>query len=144
MKTLIKSFAVVALLGISSLTMAESNPKKVIVNLSTAELAIDNYVSAFTEGNSDFADHLFTKDFVQKIDAVQSKENSKSEVIKFLKKQKGELMNCQTSTEMIEETSSYAIAKVIQKFENFTRIDFITLEKTGSDWKIAKAVSTYK
>jgi len=52
-----KTFAAAALIAVSTLTMAAgkpevSNPKKVVVNLSTADLAIDHYIAVMTAGQS--------------------------------------------------------------------------------------------
>ena len=95
MKTLAKTFAEAALIAVSTFTMAAAKPagdnsKKAVVNLSTADLAIDHYVAVMTEGQSAGVEQLFTSDFNQKVQAAEAKINSRSEVISFLKKQKGE------------------------------------------------------
>ena len=48
MKTLVKTFLAAALIAVSTCTMA-ADPGKTL-NLSTADLAIDSYVSVITEG----------------------------------------------------------------------------------------------
>lgn len=97
MRTLAKIFAAAALIAVSTFTMAAdnpevANPKKAVVNLSTADLAIDYYVAVMTEGQSAGVQQLVTADFSQKFQASEVKTNSRSEVISFLKMQKGELL----------------------------------------------------
>jgi hypothetical protein len=41
---------------------------------------------------------LFTIDFSQKVQASEDKTNSRSKVISFLKKQKGEQLNCKQAS----------------------------------------------
>jgi hypothetical protein len=65
-------------------------------------------------------------------------------VVKSLKKQKGEKLNCTVSTGIIEESADYMVAKVTLKFENFTKTDLVTLERVGNDWKVSKSINSYK
>ena len=149
MKTLAKTFAAAALIAVSTFTMAAgkpevSNPKKAVVNLSTADLAIDHYVAVMTEGQSAGVEQLFTSDFKQKVHATTDKTNSRSEVIYFLKKQKGEQLNCKTSTNIVQESADYMIAKVTMQFEGFTKTDLVTLVNDGGNWKISQSINSYK
>jgi len=149
MKTLAKTFAAAALIAVSTFTMAAgkpevANPNKAVVNLSTADLAIDHYVAVMTEGQSAGVEQLFTSDFKQKVHASEDKTNSRSEVISFLKKQKGEQLNCKTSTTIVEQSRDYMVAKVTQQFEGFTKTDLITLVNDGSNWRVSQSINTYK
>ncbi|MCW2263996.1 MULTISPECIES: nuclear transport factor 2 family protein [Sphingobacterium] len=149
MKTLAKTFAAAALIAVSTFTMAAGKPvgdnsKKAVVNLSTADLAIDHYVAVITEGQSAGVEQLFTSDFKQKVHASEDKTNSRSEIISFLKKQKGEQLNCKTSTIIVEQSSDYMVAKVTQQFEGFTKTDLITLVNDGGNWKVSQSINTYK
>ncbi|MEN5059097.1 nuclear transport factor 2 family protein [Sphingobacterium kitahiroshimense] len=149
MRTLAKTFAAVALIAVSTFTMAAgkpevANPKKAVVNLSTADLAIDHYVAVMTEGQSAGVEQLFTSDFSQKVHASEDKNNSRSEVISFLKKQKGEQLNCKTSTTIVQESADYMIAKVIMQFEGFTKTDLVTLVNDEGDWKVSQSINSYK
>jgi len=149
MKTLAKTFAAAALIAVSTFTMAAgkpevANPKKAVVNLSTADLAIDHYVAVMTEGQSAGVEQLFTSDIKQKVHASEDKTKSRSEVISFLKKQKGEQLNCKTSTTIVEQSRDYMVAKVTQQFEGFTKTDLITLVNDGSNWRVSQSINTYK
>ena len=149
MKTLAKTFAAAALITVSTFTMAAgkpevSNPKKAVVNLSTADLAIDHYVAVMTEGHSAGVEQLFTSDFSQKVQASEYKTNSRSEVISFLKKQKGEQLNSKTSTTIVQESVDYMIAKVTMQFEGYTKTDLVTLVNDEGNWKVSQSINSYK
>ena len=148
MKTLVKTFAAAALIAVSTFAMAAEGPgakaTKANVNLSTADLALDHYVALTTEGESAGVEQLFAEDFNQKIQASNAQNHSRSAVVKLLKKQKGEKLNCTVSTDIIEESADYMVAKVTLKFENFTKTDLVTLERVGNDWKVSKSINSYK
>ncbi|WP_341832794.1 nuclear transport factor 2 family protein [Sphingobacterium thalpophilum] len=148
MKTLVKTFAAAALIAVSTFAMAAEGPgakaTKTNVNLSTADFALEHYVAVTTKGESAGVEQLFAEDFNQKIQASNAQSNSRSEVVKSLKKQKGEKLNCTVSTAIIEESADYMVAKVTLKFENFTKTDLVTLERVGNDWKVSKSINSYK
>ncbi|UPZ35270.1 nuclear transport factor 2 family protein [Sphingobacterium sp. PCS056] len=149
MNTLAKTFAAAALIAVSTFNMAAAKPAgdnstKATVNLSTADLAIDHYVAVMTEGQSAGVEQLFTTDFSQKVHASEDKTNSRSEVISFLKKQKGEQLNCKTSTTIVQESADYMIAKVTMQFDGFTKTDLVTLVNDGGNWKISQSINSYK
>ena len=148
MKTLVKTFAAAALIAVSTFAMATEGPgakaTKANVNLSTADLALDHYVAVTTEGESAGVEQLFAEDFNQKIQATNAQSNSRSAVVKLLKKQKGEKLNCTVSTDILEESADYMVAKVTLKFENFTKTDLVTLERVGNDWTVSKSINSYK
>ena len=149
MKTIAKTFAAAALIAVSTLTMAAGKPagdnsKKATVNLSIADLAIDHYVAVMTEGQSAGVEQLFTSDFNQKVHASNDHTNSRSEVISFLKKQKGEQLNCKTSTTIVEQSSDYMLAKVTMQFDGFTKTDLVTLVNDGGNWKVSQSINSYK
>ncbi|MNT55290.1 hypothetical protein D3C72_1925160 [compost metagenome] len=121
-----------------------SKSAKANVNLSTADFALEHYVAVTTEGESAGVEQLFAEDFNQKNQASNAKTNSRYQVVKYLKKQKGEKLNCAVSTEILEESADYMVAKVTLKFENFTKTDLVTLVREGNLWKVSKSINSYK
>ena len=148
MKTLVKTFTAAALIAVSTFAMAANNPvsrpEKPEIDLSSADHAIDYYVAVTTEGESDGVEQLFTKDFTQKVQSSNAQTYRRDEVVKSLKKQKGEKLNCQVSTQVIEESADYMVAKVILKFEGFTKTDLVTLVHEGDSWKVSESINTYQ
>jgi len=147
MKTLIKTVAAVALIAVSTFVMAAdkaaSISEKAIVNHFTADLALEHYVAVITEGESIGVDQLFTGDFNQ-IQSTESKAIGRDQLIKFLKNQKGEKLNCRVTTQIIDESADYMIAKVTMKFEHFTKTDLVTLVRERDSWKVSKSINSYK
>jgi hypothetical protein len=117
---------------------------KANVNLSTADFALEHYVAVTTEGESAGVEQIFASDFSQKVQASNAKTNSRDQVVKSLKKQKGEKLNCTVTTDIIEESADYMVAKVTMKFENFTKTDLVTLVREGNNWKVSSSVNSYK
>ncbi|RKO68504.1 hypothetical protein D7322_26570 [Sphingobacterium puteale] len=148
MNSLVKTFAAAALIAVSTFVMAAEGPgsksAKVNVNLSTADFALEHYVAVTTEGESAGVEQLFAADFNQKIQTSNAQSHSREAVVKSLKKQKGERLNCAVSTDIIEETADYMMAKVTLKFESFTKTDLVTLEREGNNWKVSKSINSYK
>ncbi len=148
MNSLVKTFTAAALIAVSTFAIAAEGPgakaTKASVNLSTADFALEHYVAVTTEGESAGVEQLFAEDFNQKIQSSNVQSHNRSEVVKLLKKQKGEKLNCTVSTDIIEESADYMVAKVTLKFENFTKTDLITLERVGNDWKVSKSINSYK
>ncbi|MDM1294430.1 hypothetical protein HX021_09015 [Sphingobacterium sp. N143] len=147
MNSLVKTFTAAALIAVSTFTMAAERPgsksAKANVNLSTADFALDHYVAVTTEGESAGVEQLFAEGFSQKIQASNAQSYSRTAVIKSLKKQKGEQLNCAVSTEILEESADYMVAKVTMKFENFSKTDLVTLEREGNSWKVSKSINSY-
>ncbi|QIH35573.1 nuclear transport factor 2 family protein [Sphingobacterium sp. DR205] len=148
MNSFVKTFAAAALIAVSTFAMAadKTAPKteKATVNLSTADFALEHYVAITSQGESAGVEQLFAEDFSQKIQASNAQSYSRVAVIKSLKKQKGEHLNCAVSTNIIEESADYMVAKVTMKFENFTKTDLLTLVREGNSWKVSKSINSYK
>jgi hypothetical protein len=148
MNSLVKTFAAAALIVVSTFAMAAEGPgsksAKVTVNLSTADFALEHYVAVTTEGESAGVEQVFATDFNQKIQASNAQSNGRNAVVKSLKKQKGEKLNCTVSIDILEESAGYMIAKVTLKFEHFTKTDLVTLVREGNDWKVSSSVNSYK
>ncbi|OOG16354.1 hypothetical protein BWD42_21705 [Sphingobacterium sp. CZ-UAM] len=148
MRTLVKTFAAAALIAVSTFAMAAEGPgsksAKANFNLSTADFALEHYVAVTTEGESAGVEQLFAADFSQKIQSSNAQNLSREAVVKSLKRQKGEKLNCEVKTQVLEESADYRIAKVTLKFEGFTKTDLVTLEREGSCWKVSKSINSYK
>lgn len=121
-----------------------SKSEKADVNFSTADFALEHYVAVTTEGESAGVEQLFAEDFKQKIQTSYSQSHDREAVVKSLKKQKGEKLNCAVSTDILEESVDYMVAKVTLKFGNFTKTDLVTLVRDGDSWQISSSVNSYK
>ena len=48
------------------------------------------------------------------------------------------------TTDINEESGDYMVAKGTMKFENFAKIDLVTLERERNSWKVSKLINSYK
>ncbi|MGE8293549.1 MAG: nuclear transport factor 2 family protein, partial [Sphingobacterium sp.] len=135
-------------IAVSTFAMAAEGPvsksEKANVNLSTADFALEHYVAVTTAGESAGVEQLFAEDFSQKIQSSNAQTHSREVVVKSLKKQKGEKLNCTVTTDIIEESADYMVAKVTLKFEDFTKTDLVTLVRENNNWKVSSSVNAYK
>jgi len=131
MKTLMKIFTFAALTAVSTFAIAAEGPvtksESVMVNLSTADLALDYYVAVTTKGESASVEQLFAENFIQKIQSSNVQTYERKALIKSLKKQKGEILNCKVIMKIVEKSTDYMIAKITLKFQHFSMTDLVTL-----------------
>ena len=148
MKALVKTFVAAALIAVSTFAMAAEGPgskaEKVAVNLSTADFALDHYVAVTTKGESAGVEQLFAEDFSQKIQASNVSTYGRNAVIKSLKKQKGEILNCKVNIKIVEKSADYMIAKIALKFDNFNMNDLVTLVYENGSWKVSESIHSYQ
>lgn len=126
------------LFGSNAWAKETANPLK---DVNTKQIAL-TYVEAITSGNIEFNKHLFTPDFEYQ-NSTNSEVFNRSEYLNFLKVNKGIKYNCETSYEILDQAGKTSVAKAILKFENFTRVDYITMAQSTDGWKISKVVTTY-
>ncbi|RKE52704.1 nuclear transport factor 2 family protein [Sphingobacterium detergens] len=148
MKRLVKTLTAAVLFAVSTCTMAAEGPgsksEKVSINLSTADFALEHYVAVTTMGESVGLEQLFAEDFSQKIQAANVSTYGRSTVIKSLKKQKGEILNCKVNIKIVEKSTDYMIAKIVLKFDNFSMTDLVTLVYENESWKVSKSIHSYQ
>src|SRR5690606_12133363 len=67
----------------------------------------------------------------------------KKEYIKFLKANKNRQYDCKSNYEILSQDGKVCIAKATMVFDNFTRVDYITLNQGKDGWKVSKVETTY-
>ena len=130
--------AVIMITSASAIAASLVNPLK---DVKTVKI-VQTYLEAATIGNTEFNRYLFTDDF-QFTNCAAQKTFSKSEYLKHLNTTKNLRLNCKTSYEILDESGQACVAKVTMTFDNFSRVDYITLNHGEKGWKISKVVSTY-
>ncbi|MFD2594833.1 nuclear transport factor 2 family protein [Sphingobacterium griseoflavum] len=103
---------------------------------------ISTYLEAITLGSTDLNQFLFADDFEYRNSANNNKCNKK-EYSKHLKANEGVKYDCTTTYDILDETRQACIAKATMQFSNFTRVDYVTLNRTDDGWKVSKVVTTY-
>lgn len=141
MKTTIATIATVITLAFASSSFAKA-PTNPLKDYNAKKIAL-TYVEALTMGNIEFNKHLFTKDFTYE-NAANNQVVNKRQYLDFLKANKGLVYDCKTSYELLDQVGKASIAKATMKYDNFTRVDFITIQQTEDGWKVSKVVTTYQ
>lgn len=140
MKSTITTIAT-ALLVISTFSSFASTKHNPLKKLSSFSI-INTYLEATTTGNNELNKFLFADDFEYR-NSMHKKSYGKKEYTGFLKKNKGLKYDCVTQYEILDESGDACIAKATMTFKNFTRTDYITLNRDNDGWKVSKVVTTY-
>lgn len=130
--------AFVLMLSLNAFTVEASNPLK---NYDSKKI-ISAYVDAAALGSADFNKFLFSHDF-EYHNAVNNVSYGKRQYMAFLKANKGLRYDCVTEQEIMDECGKACVAKVTMTFKNFTRVDYVTLNRSEDGWKVSKVVTTY-
>lgn len=148
MKTLMKIGVVIALIACSICLVTAatpvSKPERTNVNLSTSDFALMHYVAVTTAGESRGVDELFTMDFIQTIQGVNTRSYGRSTVINLLKAQHGEKLNCRVQMRIVEKSTDSVIAKITLKFNNFNMVDLVTIVYDDGAWKVCKSIHSFQ
>ncbi|MDR2285012.1 MAG: nuclear transport factor 2 family protein [Sphingobacterium sp.] len=138
-----KSIATIATLFTLAFTFSAFAKETVnpLKDVNAKKIAL-TYVEAITLGNTEFNKHLFTSDFEYR-NAANEQVSSRSEYLAFLKANKGLKYNCKTTYEILDQAGTTSVAKATMQFEQFTRVDYITMIQTVEGWKVSKVVTTY-
>ncbi|TDS14977.1 nuclear transport factor 2 family protein [Sphingobacterium paludis] len=130
--------AIIMISSFSSFAAEKNNPLK---NVESAKV-IGTYLEATTLGSIELNKFLFADDF-QYSNSANDDTFNKGEYTAFLKAHKGVNFDCKTSYEILDQTGKTCMAKATMVFENFTRVDYITLNQEQDSWKVSKVVTTY-
>lgn len=110
----------------------------------TMRYAISAYVDAFSHGKSSgLADVIDENARFCHMRGQQVITFNKSQILESLKNQENVEQNCQTSARLIENTANLVVYKVQMKYQNFSRISYVTMTDTGAGWKITNVSSTF-
>lgn len=116
--------------------------KATSTTLVSAVEVVNCYIEAITKGKPKMLKKILNENFQFRY-GNERKTASKRELINFITKEIQDcIWDCDTSFEIIEQTSNLCIAKVNFKFRNEVRSDYITLCRSKSEWQIYNSVST--
>ncbi|GHE28677.1 nuclear transport factor 2 family protein [Sphingobacterium griseoflavum] len=130
--------AIIMISSFSSFAAEKTNPLK---NVESGKI-INTYLEATTLGSVELNKFLFADDF-QYSNSANNDTFNKREYTAFLKAHKGVNFDCKTSYEILDQSGKACMAKATMVFENFTRVDYITLSQDQDGWKVSKVVTTY-
>ena len=140
MKTTSKTIAAALIMvtSLSSFASTKANPLKDV----ESNTVIGTYLEAVTVGTIDLNKFLFADDF-QYSNLNNNDRAGTKEYIKFLKTNKGARYDCESSYEILSQDGKVCIAKATMAFDNFKRVDYITLNQGKDGWKVSTVETTY-
>ncbi|HLT88766.1 MAG TPA: hypothetical protein VKZ57_14340 [Sphingobacterium sp.] len=140
MKPTLKTIAaaLIMLTSLSSFASEKANPLKDM----KSDMILNTYLETVTVGSIDLNKFLFADDF-QYRNLNNNDRAGKKEYIKFLKANKGAQYDCKSSYEILSQDGKVCVAKATMAFDNFTRVDYITLNQGKDGWKVSKVETTY-
>lgn len=144
MKTFITTLLVAFILTSTS-AFAISTGKANRSTVAAINHTLDLYTNAVSKGQVGTIDQLFSEQFHHRyVGAKKSFVFNKQQLVSFLKNRKNVQEQCETSYSIVDENKGMAIAKVAMKYEDFTRVDYVTISQNGSGYQISQIVSTFE
>lgn len=108
-------------------------------------VSINAYVNLIQKGNITNMEKLFAED--AKFNITRNGKiitHNKKEEMAFLTKNKNLQQQCSVVSSVIINTNNYSLVKVSMVYDNFTRENYVTMIKSGNDWKITDVSSDFK
>ncbi len=110
----------------------------------TMRYAISAYVDAFVHGKTfGLAEIIDDSAKFSHNRGQQVISFSKNQILQSLADQENVEQNCATTTKIIESTAKLVVYKVQMKYQNFSRINYVTMTDTGNGWKITNVASVF-
>lgn len=129
--------AFIMITSMSAFAIEKSSPLK----HAASATAVSDYLQATTRGTTTQED-LFADSFAYS-NTANGDSFDKKAYTDFLKAHQAIQFDCETSYTILDETGKTCIAKATMKFDNFTRVDYITLQQGSEGWKVSKVVTSY-
>lgn len=130
--------ALIMVTSFSSFAAEKTNPLKDM----ESDKILTTYLEATTLGSIELNKFLFADAFEYR-NVNNNDHRSKKQYTKFLKANKGIQFDCETSYEILSQDGTACVAKATMAFDNFTRVDYITLNQSKDGWKVSKVETTY-
>ncbi|WP_207421267.1 nuclear transport factor 2 family protein [Desertivirga brevis] len=137
LKTLLTAFLMVITIGAYADELNTSNKLSI-------DYALRSYLDAVSEGKIKGFAEILDGDVKFTVTRGEKIVNySKSEMLSSLKSSEGVKQNCTTDYAIVEQNSTQTIVRVTQKYEEFTRVNFVTFNNTSKGWKITNVSSSF-
>ncbi len=138
-RTLASLITALLMIGTFSAFAAEKpNPLKDF----SSKRILESYLEAITQGNPTVNKFLFAPDFEYR-NSANNRVYSKKAYLSFLKASEKLVYNCKSTYSILDECGVECVAKITMVFDNFTRVDHISLNKSKEGWQVYKVVTTY-
>lgn len=111
----------------------------------TKEEVVDTYLDAVVHGDLNGIDraiddnaHFYTQHGVRVL------TSDKREIMDYLKTNANVDRNCNYNSTVLDQGDNFVVEKVEMKFNELTRTDVITAQRSDDGWKITKVETSYK
>jgi len=141
MKTLKLMLTATALLFISFAANAIAKPS---TDKPTKDDVVKIYIDAIANGKTSNLDNVLDEELQFDIKRGENVNTlNKTQLLDYLKANATTDPSVKTSTSLVQEDDNSSVVKIEFKYDGFTRIDQVTLNKTNG-WLITRVVSTFK
>ncbi len=108
-------------------------------------LSINSYINLLQNGNTANIEKLFADDVkfnIRRGDQVLT--HGKKEELAFFAKNKNLVQQCTVVSSIVMNSNNYSLVKVSMIYDSFTRENYVTMIKSGTEWKITEVSSDFK
>lgn len=131
--------AIMMVFSLSSFANDSMKPSSELTSVSI----VSEYLNASVMGNQKNIKNMLAEDFAY-VNTANKKKSSKEDYVKFLEETNNSKYNCDYSYEILDQAGKSALAKATFKFDDFTRVDVLTLTETAEGWKISELITNYQ
>ncbi|MGI4752091.1 MAG: nuclear transport factor 2 family protein [Janthinobacterium lividum] len=110
----------------------------------TMYYAINTYVDAFAHGKTSGLASII--DDSAKFSHTRGEKIisfNKTQILENFDSQENTEQNCITTTKVVENNTNFVVYKVQMKYQDFSRINYVTMTDTGNGWKITNVTSVF-
>jgi len=110
----------------------------------TMDYAIKTYIGAVSQGKVKGIEDILDRNV--KFTLAQGSKvinYNRAEMISSLKVSENINQNCKTDYSIIEKGEAQSIVKVTMTYENFSKVNYVTISNTDEGWKITNVSSVF-
>lgn len=108
------------------------------------DYTVKTYIDAVTEGKVKELASVLESD--AKFTLTQGEriiKFSRYETLNWLKSSEGILQNCSTDYKILEMDASQAVVKISMKYDNFCKVNLLSLANTKKGWRITNVSTSF-
>ena len=136
-KTIIIAFCVV----FSFNAFANDNSKDQKLSMS---YAVQTYIDAMTLGKMKDLSEVLDNEVKFSVNQGQNVASyTRTEMLATLKNSENLEQNCKTNFSVVEQNDAQSIVKVTMAYDEFTRINYVTVSNTNKGWKITNVSTVF-
>lgn len=144
MKTFnLKNYFIAIMMMVATFSFAKAND--LTDGRESMTYSLNSYINLIKDGETKGMEKLFVDD--AKFTITRGNEivsHGKKEELSFIAKHRNLVQQCSVVPTVLMKSSNYSLVKVSMIYDNFTRENYVTMVKTGNEWKITEVFSEFK